>query len=661
MKSKKIKLSVLTQIALLFLAALLLSTVAGLLVNRSYILENATQQGGEMARLVAVAAVTAIGSEDNVDDLMGDKSFREQVHKRFRFICNESDVKYLYLYTVDGDGVKHYIVSAAADDEEDRKINETYGFGSEGEQPLYDAEIEVMNGNLDGEYEYISDGKEKLCMFVLPVVRNNEIRALIGVDYSIDSILEIEYKDLRAIIMQVVITMGIAYVIALFMIRRLVIKHILSLSERMKHFVENRDKNVTTQASVSRVDNEITDMEASFDKMANDISGYLDDIRSLAGEKAQIDAQFHIARRIQQGLTPQESSYYCEGCMTYAVEDPAIDVGGDFYDVFRIDDDHVCIIVGDISGKGISAALFMAMVRVVLIERIKAGGSLDDTMNKVNDDICMRNTENMFATVFALILDTRTGLLKYANAGHESPLLLTKDPSFLEVEHGMALGLFTNPNIVTQEVQLHDGEGILIYTDGVIDAINKDNVRYGGENLIKTVVSEYAALGECYRADGIVRSVVGSIKEYSRGVDQFDDITCTALVYKENERRKLSSDIGSFKAVKQTMITSLGDNDDTRRMILACEEIFANIISYSGADDVDFSCSYMGRIYSVTFSDNGAAFDPVSADVREKDFEELDTGGMGIKLAKMNSNDMIYARTNGRNVLTMKFNIKNKS
>lgn len=103
---------------------------------------------------------------------------------------------------------------------------------------------------------------------------------------------------------------------------------------------------------------------------------------------------------------------------------------------------------------------------------------------------------------------------------------------------------------------------------------------------------------------------------------------------------------------------SLGDNDDSKRMILACEEIFVNIISYSGADDVDFSCRIMGNEYSVTFTDNGVPFDPVAAEIKVKKFEELDTGGMGIKLARMNSDDMVYARRQNRNVLTLKFYIK---
>ena len=138
----------------------------------------------------------------------------------------------------------------------------------------------------------------------------------------------------------------------------------------------------------------------------------------------------------------------------------------------------------------------------------------------------MRNPENMFATVFAMLLDTKTGVLTFANAGHEPPLLLGRERSFLKMENGMALGLF------------------------------------------------------------------------------------------------------------------------------------ANIISYSGADNVSFSCTRMGQVYSVTFSDNGVPFDPVNAYIYEKDFEELDTGGMGIKLAKMNSSDMVYACIDNRNVLTLKFDIR---
>ena len=661
-RSKRIKLSVLTQIALLFMVALILSIVVAFSINRNYLLNDAAKDCKDMARIVAISAETVIGVQGGPKDLMESEESRERIHRAFRYICSRSDVKYLYLYTVDENWYKHYIICAAESDEDDRRMNEEYGFGSVNRRPLYDAEISVLNGNLEGDYEFVNNDYGNVCMFVLPVTdAEGRIMALIGVDYSMENIIEFEHKDTVTLLVQVALTMAVAYVITLLLLKRSVISPILVLSERMRNFVRNRDVIAGAGAHSLLFENEITDIEESFDKMAVDIYGYVEDIKSLAGEKAQRDAQLDIARKIQLGLIPQE--YFCAGAgyEAYACEDPAREVGGDFYDIFRPDEDHICMIVGDISGKGISAALVMVMIRMAIIEKINHGDALDETLNRVNNEICARNTENMFATVFVMMLNTKTGLLTYANAGHEAPVFLGSEVSFLKMQPGMAIGLFEDADIVTEEIKLNDGEGILIYTDGVTDSTNADMEQYGKENLVKTVYGAYTENGNLWRADKVVKAVTASLKEYSKNREQFDDITCTAIVFNKNDGKELSSDIASFNAVKQEMISALGDNDESRRMILACEEIFANIISYSGADDVSFACIRMGQVYSVTFSDNGVPFDPVNAYIREKSFEELDTGGMGIKLAKMNSSDMVYTRVNNRNNLTLKFDIKGGS
>ena len=116
--------------------------------------------------------------------------------------------------------------------------------------------------------------------------------------------------------------------------------------------------------------------------------------------------------------------------------------------------------------------------------------------------------------------------------------------------------------------------------------------------------------------------------------------------------------IGSFHAVKSAIISSLGLSDESKRIVLACEEIFSNIVIYSDADDVKISGKCIGETYSVTFSDNGVPFDPMHAELIEKDFEELDTGGMGIRMAKMIADEMTYSRQKNRNILTLKFAIR---
>ena len=314
-------------------------------------------------------------------------------------------------------------------------------------------------------------------------------------------------------------------------------------------------------------------------------------------------------------------------------------------------------VVGYISDKGISAALVMVMVKTTIREKLKAGRGLADTLNLVNDELCASNPGNMFATVFALILDPETGIIRYANAGHEAPLVLGQEPSYLKIKSGIALGLFEDSNITEDRLVLCGGDGILLYTDGITEAINTDREQYGKDRLRESAAREYRENPQFCDARELVGDTLASVFAYSAGTEQFDDITCLAVTCRESEEEKriLSPDIKSFAEVKNTLLSSLGESDYTKSVILACEEIFVNIVSYSGADQVIFRMRRNLNTCLVTFDDNGVAFDPVSAEHSGVEFEALDQGGMGIFFARRIAKDMIYSRINGRNVLTMVF------
>ncbi|MBR6229850.1 MAG: SpoIIE family protein phosphatase [Eubacterium sp.] len=657
-KKKKFRFPILMRIASLFLIALIISAVLTMVVSHRFMLEDAADQDKAVASVVATAAKTALGSHDAVQELSKSKKRREEMHSVFRYILSRTGAKYLYLYTVDEAEHKHNIVCAAADDEEDRRMNEQFGFGSRMSRPLYDAEREVLNGELNESYEFIDNDFGDVCLYVIPVHDDDKkIVALIGVDYATDTITNIVSDNVRILVLLGSLIFVIAYVTALLLVRGLVIKPIRNLSGRMKSFIKDRKLHIETSKLKKVFEDEITDIEGSFDEMANDISQYVEDIEHLASEKAQNQSQLDIAKMIQGGIVPREYGLMGNGYEIYGCEFSAKDVGGDFYDIFRADDRNIFLVVGDISGKGIYAALFMVMVKTSLREKLKSGSSLAEAMNTLNNEICVRNPGNMFATVFAMMLDTKTGVLKYANAGHNAPILLKEKPEFLETCGGIALGLFEDADIVDEEIQLGDGEGILLYTDGVTEAVNTKRKQFGSDRLNMCIQKSYSSNDHTYCAGLLANGIVDSVREYSEGLEQFDDVTCTALVYGGGYQKELTSDIASFRQVKRTMIESLGDNDRTRGMILACEEIFANIVHYSRADDVSFSSERSADTYSVMFFDNGIPFDPVKEDIREKDFEELDSGGMGILIARRNSKEMTYSRINDWNVLTLKFEV----
>ena len=212
----------------------------------------------------------------------------------------------------------------------------------------------------------------------------------------------------------------------------------------------------------------------------------------------------------------------------YASMDPAREVGGDFYDFYLLDEDHLCLIIADVSGKGIPAALFMMSSKILLQNYALAGCSPAEILREANERICAGNKEDMFVTVWLGILDLRTGKLTAANAGHEYPIIHRKNQPFelLKDKHGFVLGGMAGMKYKEYEIQMEAEDEIFLYTDGVPDATNKANMLYGTERLLNalnhTADASPKELLDAVRAD--VDRFVGE-------AEQFDDLTMLCLRY----------------------------------------------------------------------------------------------------------------------------------
>ena len=180
--------------------------------------------------------------------------------------------------------------------------------------------------------------------------------------------------------------------IALILIRQLVIRPIILTARRMNRFVADRDISFVSKKRIFK--DEISDIENSFQKMETDIFDYIKKIESLSYEKAQNTAQLEIAQKIQNGIIPEEMNISGRGYDIFSCMHPAQEVGGDFYDIFNITKEKICVVVGDISGKGIAAALFMAIVKTVIKSKVISGNRLSIALNEVNREIALSNPEN---------------------------------------------------------------------------------------------------------------------------------------------------------------------------------------------------------------------------------------------------------------------------
>ena len=247
-------------------------------------------------------------------------------------------------------------------------------------------------------------------------------------------------------------------------------------------------------------------------------------------EKERLDTELNMATRIQAETLPNIFPAFPErdDFNVYASMNPAKEVGGDFYDFFLLDDTHLGIVMADVSGKGVPAALFM-MVSKILIQNIAMMGNKPaDVLKFVNNQLCTNNHEDMFVTVWYGCLDLETGTLEAANAGHEYPILKKADGSFelVKDKHGLVIGAMEGAKYRPYELQMETGSKLFIYTDGVPEATNAANELFGTERLVHTL-----RMAETKTPKDIITHVDSIVKDFVKDAPQFDDLTMLCLEY----------------------------------------------------------------------------------------------------------------------------------
>lgn len=272
--------------------------------------------------------------------------------------------------------------------------------------------------------------------------------------------------------------------------------------------------------------NEIGKMAEAVGRMIHDIEVYTADIRSGVAERERIAAELALASRIQTGIVPHNfADFLPMGAEIFAEMLPAKTVGGDFYDFFRVGERKLGIVIGDVSGKGIPAALFMAVAKMLLEMFLTEGKSAAESLSLTNRYLCGHNRVDMFVTAFAAVYDTESGVLSYSNAGHNPPLVLRGGASsFLRLKSGLVMGVTDSVVYQEEKISLGAGEALFLYTDGVTEAHGAARELFGKERLC-------AALSRAadQNAEAAVAAVRKAVDDFSAGAEQSDDITMLAL------------------------------------------------------------------------------------------------------------------------------------
>lgn len=280
---------------------------------------------------------------------------------------------------------------------------------------------------------------------------------------------------------------------------------------------------------------EIESLAISFNAMTTELQTYIKNLEQITAEKERIATELNVATNIQKNMLPCIFPPYPDrkDFDIYAVMYPAKEVGGDFYDFYLLDENHLVITIADVSDKGIPAAMFMVITKTILKNFAMSMTSPDDfsaVVQCANRQLCENNEEMMFVTVFMGMLDLKTGKFIYVNAGHTPPMIRHKhkdDSTFeyLPVEKNCVLGINEEAQFKQQEVYLKQGDELFLYTDGVTEAINKEKKLYSIERLY----SNLNKINQKSSCQDILRDVKLSIDEFAQGMYQSDDITMLAI------------------------------------------------------------------------------------------------------------------------------------
>lgn len=453
------------------------------------------------------------------------------------------------------------------------------------------------------------------------------------------------------------------------------VRPIVCITKEAKDFASH-DAHFSDKLKRIHSDDEIETLARAIEKMGIDIQIYIKDLMRVTSEKERISAELSVASGIQAGMLPKNFSPYPDhpGIQLYASMIPAKEVGGDFYDFFWTGKDKLWLVMGDVSGKGVPAAMFMVIAKALIRNAATQDYEPSEICERVNNQLCKENEQGLFVTCWLGCVDLSTGLMKYANAAHNPPVLYDgKEYKFLSEKSGIMLAAMEDSEYVEHEIQLKKGSRIFLYTDGVTEAQNKDHQLFG-EDMLLGALAKNAAL----TAKEKIEAINADVERFAGGEPQADDITSLAFYLDElsGADNNPGAEGGSSSARTLDLPASddkladvldfiktylpAGVSDELKNKIdLASEEIFVNIshYAYEGASgQAQIVCENPApNCIKVSFVDWGIEFNPLEQP--DPDFtqsaDERRLGGFGIYLTKQFMDKVSYCRKDGKNILTI--------
>ncbi len=453
-----------------------------------------------------------------------------------------------------------------------------------------------------------------------------------------------------------VLVLAIMFLLIYILVKRLVIDNIRKMNHSLAEITSG---NLNTLIDI-RTNEE-------FSKLSDDINATVSSLKDhIEAEKTRLDAELEFARTIQSSSLPNifppypnHDEFEIFACMHTAKE-----VGGDFYDFYFTDDEHLAFLVADVSGKGIPAAIFMMKAKTLIKSFAEAGHTVDEIFSLTNNHLCENNDASMFVTAWLGILNIKTGLLYYANAGHNPPLLKNANGNYeyFKSKANLVLALMEDAPYQSHELQLKQGDEIFLYTDGITEAVDINNQLYGEVRLKEFLQKSSSCTKE------ICTAVLDDVNNFAGEATQADDITMLSLKFQKNTAKheiNIDAEIANIPVATDFVGEHLEryacPPKAQAQINIAMDEILSNIVRYGNLPpkaqiNIQVEIAENPRAVILRFCDGGVPFNPLlsKSPTVNAPLEMREVGGLGIHLLKQMMDDVSYEYKDSQNIFCIK-------
>lgn len=643
------KKSIVAKILITIAAVLIITDIGLLAIGFSSVYTTVRRTYVSYAMASATVAANLLDGVD-LEKVRADEKYAGYYQTVLEDLCRTNDLEYLYIYTPDtkNNTITFHMVIYGESSQTSAKKERFPGMVIP--YVLTETEARAWNGRETEDVEE-TDNKYGHVLTAYSAIHDTtgNVTALAAADASIDEALEIFLRRYQMMVAAVSLSFIFILSVLAVLLKARVLKPAKIISQQMQQFAVDRQSEF--EKIEIKGEDEFARMADTFYHMTEEINHYINNINALTEEKHCREAEMNIAGKIQQGLLPEER-FQKQNIRLRAVMIPAQDVGGDFYDYFCLEDDLLCTVIADVSGKGISAALFMASAITVVRQYAKLGYTPSEILFHTNNTLCLSNPEQMFITLFVGIYNSSTRKFTYANAGHNPPYLISDRTRNLDDAKGMAIGIFEDEVYGERDIELKEGDTVFLYTDGVNEAVSKDLEFFGIGRLEQ--ILEKKNQEEC------VESVLNEVREFAQDTLQSDDITMLAFCALPGFRLCVKAELENLDSVHAFILGNEELPDYLKKKLcLAAEEIFVNICSYAYEQEpgnVEIFMKISDQVL-MEFCDSGKEFHPLEnmVDVEEYDLD-TQVGGLGRLIAFELADQVTYKYSNSNNILTLMFN-----